>query len=134
MSSYLNICIPLENDKRITIGDWSRSSDIYTAFNENCNVPYGSNNATELTTTELSHVYNDTKEEIEKTKKRLNELEKHANGNIEIIDEILEWKYYIESQQKVLNYVNVLQDILQTMNPSYLENKDESYKLIYYIS
>lgn len=134
MSSYLNICIPLENDKRITIGNWSRSSDIYTAFNENCNVPYGSNNAAELTTTELSHVYNDTKEEIEKTKKRLNELEKHANGNIEIIDEILEWKDYIESQQKVLNYVNVLQDILQTMNPSYLENKDESYKLIYYIS
>lgn len=134
MSSYLNICIPLENDKRITIGEWSRSSDIYTAFNENCNIPYGSNNAVELTTTELSHVYNDTKEEIEKTKKRLNELEKHANGNIEIIDEILEWKDYIESQQKVLNYVNVLQDILQTMNPSYLENKDESYKLIYYIS
>ena len=134
MSSYLNICIPLENDKRITIGEWSRSSDIYTAFNENYNVPYGSNNAAELTTTELSHVYNDTKEEIEKTKKRLNELEKHANGNIEIIDEILEWRDYIESQQKVLNYVNVLQDILQTMNPSYLENKDESYKLIYYIS
>lgn len=134
MSSYLNICIPLENDKRITIGEWSRSSDIYTAFNENCNVPYNSDNAAELTTTELSHVYNDTKEEIEKTKKRLNELEKHANGNIEIIDEILEWKDYIESQQKVLNYVNVLQDILQTMNPSYLENKDESYKLIYYIS
>ena len=134
MSSYLNICIPLENDKRITIGEWSRSSDIYTAFNENCNVPYSSDNATELTTTELSHVYNDTKEEIEKTKKRLNELEKHANGNIEIIDEILEWKDYIESQQKVLNYVNVLQDILQTINPSYLENKDESYKLIYYIS
>lgn len=134
MSSYLNICIPLENDKHITIGEWSRSSDIYTAFNENCNVPYDFDNAKELTTNELSYVYNNIKEDIEKTKRRLRELEKYANGNIEIINEIIEWKDYIKDKQQVLNYVNVLQDILQTMNPSYLENKEDNYKLIYYIS
>ena len=132
MSSYLNICIPLENDKRITIGEWSSSSDIYTAFNENCNVPYGSENALELTMSDLDRVYDDSKKEIEKNKKRIDELEKHANGNLDIIEEILNWKEYIEDYQKVFNYIEVLKDILYTLNSPY--NTGKSYKLVYYIS
>lgn len=132
MSSYLNICILLENDKRITIGEWSRSSDIYTAFNENCNIPYGSDKAEELTMSDLDRVYDDSKQEVEKTKKRVNELEKHAAGNMDIIEEILNWKEYIEDHQQVLNYVAVLKDILYTLNPTY--NPDKSYKLVYFIS
>lgn len=132
MSSYLNICIPLENDKLITIGEWSRNSNIYTEFNENCNVPYGSKNAEELTNEDLNSVYDNSKQEIEKTKKRLEELEKHANGNLDIIEEILNWKEYIEDHQKVLNYVSVLKDILYSLNPPY--NPDKSYKLVFFIS
>lgn len=132
MSSYLNICIPLENDKRIIIGEWSRNSNIYTAFNENCNVPYGPENAKDLTNADLNDVYDNSKREIEKTNKRLEELEKHANGNLDIIEEILNWKVYIEENQEVLNYVSVLKDILCSLNPPY--NTDKSYKLIYYIS
>lgn len=132
MSSYLNICIPLENDKRIYIGEWSRNSVIYQAFNENCNVPYGPENAKDLTSEDLDCVYNNSKREIEKTNKRLEELEKHANGNLDIIEEILNWKEYIEDYQEVLNYVSVLKDILYSLNPPY--NTDKSYKLIYYIS
>ena len=55
-----------------------------------------------------------------------------VNGNLDIIEEILNWKEYIEENQEVLNYVSVLKDILYSLNPPY--NTDKSYKLIYYIS
>lgn len=137
MSSYLNIVIPIKETGNnsedvkdsISIVEVSRNNELYQAFSDTINIPFGSENAQELTLSDLNIVYDDIKAEVNKTQIRLDELEKHAAGNLDIIEEILNWKEYIKDKQEVLNKVNALIDILCNMKQEYRTVK---HKFLYY--
>lgn len=137
MSSYLNIVIPIKETGNnsedvkdsISIVEVSRNNELYQAFSDTINIPFGSENAQELTLSDLNIVYDDIKAEVNKTQIRLDELEKHAAGNLDIIEEILNWKEYIKDKQEVLNKVNALIDILCNMKQEYRAVK---HKFLYY--
>ena len=74
-------------------------------------------------------VYDDINKEIEDVKKRLNEMEKHANGNMDIINEILSWKDYLKEKEEVYYYVKYLMSTLSTMREDWRKNK---YIFLYY--
>lgn len=137
MSSYLNIVIPIKdtgNDKEdvkdaIGIVCVSRNHPLYRAFSDIMNIPFGQEEAMELTMSDLSNVYDDIKGEIDNTDKRINELEKHANGNLDIINEILSWKEYKEEHVDVFNYIKYLMDTLSTLKEDWRTVK---HKFLFY--
>lgn len=137
MSSYLNIVIPIKdtgNNKEdvkdaITIVCVSRCNSLYGAFSDNISVPFGEENACELTMSDLDYVFNDIKNEVDNTKKRINELEKHANGNLDIINEILSYKEYLDEKVEVLNYIKYLISTLSTLKEDWIPVK---HKFLFY--
>lgn len=129
MSSYLNIYIPVHN-RNITIGCWSRNSEIYQAFSEN-GARYGIDKATDVDKI-INQIYCDEKSEISKTQERINTLEKNCNGNLEVIEEILNWKEYLKDHETVINYINFLKDVIDNLNPEW-KSTEEKYKLKCYI-
>ena len=137
MSSYLNIVIPIKdtgNDKEdvkdaIGIVCVSRNHPLYRAFSDIMNIPFGQEEAMELTMSDLSNVYDDIKGEIDNTDKRINELEKHANGNLDIINEILSQKEYKEEHVDVFNYIKYLMDTLSTLKEDWRTVK---HKFLFY--
>ena len=92
-------------------------------------MPFGQDNARELTMSDLSFLYDDIKSEINNTDKRINELEKHANGNLDIINEILSWKEYKDEHVEVLNYIKYLMDTLSTLKEDWRTVK---HKFLFY--
>lgn len=137
MSSYLNIVIPIKdtgNDKEdvkdaIGIVCVSRNHSLYRAFSDIMNIPFGQEEAMELTMSDLSNVYDDIKGEIDNTDKRINELEKHANGNLDIINEILSCKEYKDEHVEVLNYIKYLMETLSTLKEDWRTVK---HKFLFY--
>lgn len=115
MSSYLNIYIKAKgNDKPIEIVSWSRSDDIYSAIDDVINIPWSGKELqyTELTVERINEVIEELKQDIDKADKRIIEYEKHADGNTELIDEILSQKEYRESLDEVLKRLYFLSDII----------------------
>lgn len=142
MSSYLNIVIPtisIEDNKEnnnidlsnsIPIVCVSASHSLYQAFRDNLNMPFGREKALPLTNSDLYIIYNDIKEEIDNTNKRLVELEKYANGNLDIIQEILSSKEYVKEQTEVFYYIKYLMDTLSTMCEEW---RTKRYGFYYYV-
>lgn len=137
MSSYLNIVIPIKdtgNDKddvkdAICIVCVSRNHPLYGAFADNISLPFGEENVRELTMSELDILYDDVKKIIDNTNKRINELEKHANGNIDFVNEILSSKEYRDEELEVLNYIKYLMETLSTMKEDWRTVK---HKFLFY--
>lgn len=137
MSSYLNIVIPIKdtgNDKddvkdAIGIVCVSRNHPLYSAFADNISLPFGEENVRELTMSELDILYDDVKKIIDNINKRINELEKHANGNIEFVDEILSSKEYRDEELEVLNYIKYLMETLSTLKEDWRTVK---HKFLFY--
>lgn len=137
MSSYLNIVIPIKdtgNDKddvkdAIGIVCVSRNHPLYSTFADNISLPFGEENVRELTMSELDILYDDVKKIIDNTNKRINELEKHANGNIEFVDEILSSKEYRNEELEVLNYIKYLMETLSTLKEDWRTVK---HKFLFY--
>ena len=137
MSSYLNIVIPIKdtgNDKddvkdAICIACVSRNHPLYGAFADNISLPFGEENIRELTMSELDILYDDVKKIIDNTNKRINELEKHANGNIEFVNEILSSKEYRDEELEVLNYIKYLMETLSTLKEDWRTVK---HKFLFY--
>lgn len=115
MSSYLNIYIKAKgNDKPIEIVSWSRSDDIYSAIDDVINIPWSGEELqyTELTVERINEVIEELKLDIDKADKRIIEYEKHADGNTELIEEILSQQEYRESLDEVLKRLYFLSDII----------------------
>ena len=137
MSSYLNIVIPIKdtgNDKddvkdAIGIVCVSRNHPLYGAFADNISLPFGEENVRELTMSELDILYDDVKKIIDNINKRINELEKHANGNIEFVNEILSSKEYRDEELEVLNYIKYLMENLSTLKEDWRTVK---HKFLFY--
>lgn len=117
MSSYLNFYIvPKEkNSKPISLISYSRNNNVYSYFNENLNPAYIGTEETQYTELDISKielVLNDINSDINSINNRLLEYEKYANGNIEIIEEILSQKEYLEDIINAKNIVEFIKSLI----------------------
>ena len=124
MSSYLNIYVlPKINDgqepKKMLLYSVSRSSDLYQAINDAGSfyayTSIGENAEEqfyELTSDLISLICQDSNEEIQVMEKRLNEYEKHAAGNSEIIQEIISTKEYLEELKETYNQLCFIKQVV----------------------
>lgn len=116
MSSYLNIYgITKKSKERVLLLSYSRNNEIYQEINDELNIPWNGNgeeNYRQLSSSDIDAVINDLKERIDKSNNRLIEYEKHANGNTEIIDEIINLKEYIEEMKITMYKLYFLSDMI----------------------
>lgn len=119
MSSYLTFYIvpKEEGSKPISLISYSRSNEIYQYFNDSLSISYAGNgdeiNYTELTVSHVDKVIEDLKCDIDKSKTRLQEYEKHASGNLEIIEEILNQKDYLNDLEGTLYQIYCIRNIVE---------------------
>ncbi len=119
MSSYLTFYIvPKEEDsKPISLMSYSRNNEIYQYFNDSLSISYAGNgneiNYTELTVSHVDRVIEHLKCDIDKSKARLYEYEKHASGNLEIIEEILNQKDYLNDLESTLYQIYCIRNIVE---------------------
>lgn len=128
MSSYLTFYIvpKAEDSKPLSLISYTRSSNVYQYFSDNLHVQYITNNEgeiqyTELTTDMVDEVLDDLKNDISKAEKRILEYEKHASGNTEIIEYILEQKEYIEDLNWALYKIQFIRDLVYEASCSWNE-------------
>lgn len=131
MSSYLNIYLLPKADevnkepKKLLVKSVSRSSDLYQAFQEaNIAYAYSYHGLTDKNDDEpevqytkidyslISTICADIYDELVKSKNRIEEYEKHAAGNTEIIDEIIQMKEYISEQESLYNELKVMKEFI----------------------
>ena len=115
MSSYLNIYIVPKKDKTpIEIVSYSRVDDIYAAIADVINIPWSGEELqyADLSIENINEVIDNIKQNINKVDKRIIEYEKHANGNADLIEDILSQKEYRESLDEVLKRLYFLSDII----------------------
>ena len=128
MSSYLTFYLvpKAEGSKPLGLISYTRSSNVYQYFNDNLHVKYitnseGETQYTELTTDMVDEVLDDLKNDISKAEKRILEYEKHASGNTEIIEYILEQKEYIEDLNWALYKIQFIRDLVYEASCSWNE-------------
>lgn len=122
MSSYLNIYIkPKKTDSEpILFKSYTRSSNIYQYFYENMHPTFigmEETQYTEITYDKISDVYNELSWDIKKLKRRIEEYEKNAAGNSEIIEEVINLKEYLEELEDTMHIIEFFKDtVLDTKN------------------
>ena len=135
MSSYLNIYIPLQEnqnnkeekeEKHIYILQVSRNNDIYTAFNDNINCPFGIENALELTKEKLNTIYEDLTFDLNKNNEKLTQFKLYNKGDYETINEMISLQDFVDDIKKVIDYINFLTEIVDNVT-------DSGYKVMFYI-
>lgn len=115
MSSYLNIYIVPKKDRTpIEIVSYSSADDIYAAISEVINIPWSGEELqyVDLSIENINEIVDDIKQDINKVDKRIIEYEKHANGNADLIEDILSQKEYREGLDDVLKRIRFLSDII----------------------
>ena len=127
MSSYLTFYVvpKAEGSKPLALVSYTRSSAIYRCFNETLNVAYigigDEPQYTELTVNKVNEVIKDMKDEIEGNKKRIAEYEKHAAGNTDIIEYIIELKEDTEILEYFLHKAEYIKDLVEKASNSWNE-------------
>lgn len=125
MSSYLNIYIqPIqENVDPIKLISYSRNSEVYQAFYEDIHPIYIGDDEikyTDLFIDDIDRVLYSLNESINNISKRLNEYEKHASGNVEIIDSIIGLKDYLEELKETSNTINFIRRLVEGASCNFL--------------
>jgi hypothetical protein len=127
MSSYLTFYLvpKAEDSKPLDLISYSRNTNVYQYFDEVLHVAYIGNSDekqyTELDTSKVDRVLEELKNDISKAQKRMAEYEKHANGNTEIIEEVISQKEYIEDLEWALHKVEFIRDIVVEATYSYCD-------------
>lgn len=133
MSSYLNIYVQTKikdgsEPKKMRLYSVSRSSGLYQAINEAGSFyAFASpgENADEyfyeLTSDLLSSICQESNKEIQSTEKRLNEYEKYAAGNSEIIQDIISTKEYLEELKETYNELCFIKQIVCDVEEGYTD-------------
>lgn len=127
MSSYLTFYLvpKAEDSKPLNLINYSRNTDVYQYFEEVLHVAYIGNGDekqyTELDTSKVDRVLEELKNDISKVQKRMAEYEKHANGNAEIIEEVISQKEYIEDLEWALHKIEFIRDIVVEATYSYCD-------------
>lgn len=124
MSSYLSFFIvpkrknEKEEKKHIIIASYSRSTELYQYFDENVHPTYSGSEQeyTILNKESVASVLADFDSDINKSRTRLNEYEKHVKDNPEYIDDIISMKEYIQDLEYWRNKASFIQDMIDDMS------------------
>lgn len=116
MSSYLNVYgITKEKNERVLLVSYSRNNEIYQEMDGILGIPWngdGEDKYRRLTIGDISSVVDDLNKTISNVNKRIYEYEKHAAGNTEIINEIINLKEYINELEPVIYKLDFIADML----------------------
>ena len=125
MSSYLNICGILKEDKKkkpLLLTSYSRSDDLYNDFREE-GVAYIGNleeNYTEINKDMTANILRDLNSEIKGAERRLVEYEKYAANNPEYITDIISTKEYLEDLKRRYHIVEFIDDLVGNTEYDYV--------------
>ena len=123
MSSYLNIYgVTKEKDEHILLVTYSRNNEIYQEMDGILDIPYngdGGNNYRKLSISDINIIIEELNKTISNVQKRINEYEKHAAGNIEIINEIIGIKEYIKEIETIIYKLDFIIDMLSLIDLGY---------------
>ena len=108
MSSYLNIYAKFKDDSKepLLLVSYTRSSEVYQYFEQEIHPIFMGMDEikyTDLTFDNTGLVCDALISEIKKLSRRIEEYEKHAGGNLEIINEIIALKEYKEELKDALS-------------------------------
>jgi hypothetical protein len=125
MSSYLTIYIRPDKDvEPIPLVHFTRSTEIYQAFEESVRPVYigigDETRYTELTEalvdSAIQYLYTD----LRNAEARVLEYEKHADGHIDIIEEILHQHEYIDDLKYAIHQAEFILDLVRTTEYPYV--------------
>jgi Mg2+ and Co2+ transporter CorA len=112
MSSYLTF-YGIKGEQKFEIFCFSRSHPIYQEFWENLSF---NTDEGELTEQSVDKVVESMLELIDKTKRRIEEYEKHANGNEDLIMEIIDSKEFLESEKETYYQIKIFYELLSSIS------------------
>lgn len=127
MSAYLNFYLKpkvkenCEANKPMMFLSICRSSQLYEAFESYIAWSDSGEEYTKVTSDIISNIVSDAKKEIDDWKMRMDELEKHAAGNIDIIDEIISGKKYLEELQTTYTELCFIQNMVYDLKEDYYD-------------
>lgn len=128
MSAYLNFYLrPIKSkdntseQKPMMFMSVCRSSPLYEAFENDVIWSDSSNDYTEITKSMINGIVSVAKEELDNWKTHLIELEKHAAGNIDIINEIISGKKYLEELQSTYIELCFIKSIVYDIKEDYYD-------------
>lgn len=119
MSSYLTIYIrPAEDSEPIPLVHFTRSTEIYQAFEESVHPAYigigDETHYTELTEALVDSVIQYLYIDLRNAEARVLEYEKHADGHMDIIEEILHQHEYIDDLKYAIHQAEFILDLVHT--------------------
>lgn len=129
MSSYLTFYAKSkdEGSKPISLVSYSRNNEIYQQFNDTIHPAYVGNadecQYTVLTVEQVDSVIKEIESELRKARLRLEEYTKHASGNMDMVEYILEQKEYIEDLECTLYKTMFIRELVS--DASYSWSKHE---------
>lgn len=129
MSSYLTFYAHSkdEGSKPIPLVSYSRNNEIYQQFNDTIHPAYIGNSDecqyTKLTVAQVDSVIKEIESELRKAKLRLEEYNKHASGNMDMVEYIIEQKEYIEDLECTLHRTMFIRELVS--DASYSWSKHE---------
>ena len=118
MSSYLSFYLvpKAKGSKPLNLICYSRSTHVYQYFEENVHPIYigmgDEPQYTELTVQKVDRVLEDMKNNISKYQEKISEYQKHAAGNADIIEYILELKEELDILEWSLHKVEFIRDLV----------------------
>lgn len=123
MSSYLTLYGLPKEGKPISFYCVSRNHPIYQAINGTLNPAfYGMGdepNYSELTSTGVQEVINDLQDELKNYEDRMNILKENANGNLEVINEIISYKQLCDETICTIHQMDFLSVIVEDCERGY---------------
>lgn len=125
MSSYLTFYAKSkdENSKPIPLVSYSRNNEIYQQFNDTIHPAYISNSDecqyTKLTVEQVDSVIKEIESDLKKARVRLEEYNRHASGNMDMIEYIIEQKEYIEDLEYTLNRTKFIRELVSDTSYSW---------------
>lgn len=125
MSSYLTFYAKSkdEGSKPIPLVSYSRNNEIYQQFNDTINPAYIGNSDecqyTKLTVKQVDSVIKEIESDLRKAKIRLEEYNKHASGNMDMVEYIIEQKEYIEDLEYTLYRTMFIRELVSETSHSW---------------
>lgn len=117
MSCYLNFYL---KDKKTNeyknFLSVSSNYDLYQEIDENFYIKYFSegkleDNVTKIELADFDHIINNISKDIYNIEHKIIEYEKHCNGNIDIINDIVQLKDYLKEKIEIKNKIELLSSI-----------------------
>jgi hypothetical protein len=115
MSTYLTIYIQPKEGKPIGLISYSSSNEIYNYFRENMNIVYlndESEKYTEITIQDINNIYDSVKSDFFKLKNKIDLFKTCANGNSEILYEILECEECLDELTNIRHIIRFLRELI----------------------